>query len=191
MSFFFGFFPDENTNYKIRKVVGEVGRVFADFQIPVRWSKPETYHMTVLHIGENLSIFRRLIWRIRLKAIRFTPFKISFNTVKLGISRKYKELVYLDTKDGGDIMRATLLDMRKALKLKDEGNFVPHLTLGRVSKDLSDEEYSNLCKDLAVVAKGLDIGKIEFYVNDIKLIKSLDDNYCVLMNLVELSKIKS
>jgi len=191
MSFFFGFFPDENTNYKIRKVVGEVGRVFADFQIPVRWSKPETYHMTVLHIGENLSFLRRLIWRFRLKTICFTPFKVSFNTVKLGISRKYKELVYLDTKDGGDVMRTTLLDIRKALKLKGEGNFVPHLTLGRVSKDLSDEEYSNLCKDLAVVAKGLDIEKIEFYVNDIKLIKSSGDNYSVLMNLVELSKIKS
>jgi len=191
MSFFFGFFPDENTNYKIRKVVGEVGRVFADFQIPVRWSKPETFHMTVLHVGENLSFFRRLIWRFRLKTICFTPFKVSFNTVKLGISRRYKELVYLDTKDGGDIMRAILLDMRKALKLKDEGNFVPHLTLGRVSKDLSDEEYSNLCKDLAVVAKSLDIGKIEFYVNDIKLIKSSGDDYSVLMNLVELSKIKS
>jgi len=191
MSFFFGFFPDENTNYKIRKVVGEVGRVFADFQIPVRWSKPETFHMTVLYVGENLSFFRRLIWRFRLKTICFTPFKVSFNTVKLGISRKYKELVYLDTKDGGDVMRVILLDMRKALKLKDEGNFVPHLTLGRVSKDLSDEEYSNLCKDLAVVAKSLDIGKIEFYVNDIKLIKSSDDNYSVLMNLVELSKIKS
>jgi len=87
-------------------------------------------------------------------------------------------------------MREMLLDMRKALKLKDEGNFVPHLTLGRVSKDLSDEEYSNLCKDLAVVAKGLDIEKIEFYVNDIKLIKSSGDNYSVLMNLVDLSKTK-
>jgi len=191
MSFFFGFFPDENTNYKIGKVVGEVGRVFADFQIPVRWSKPGTYHMTVLHVGEKLSIFKRLIWRFKVKTIRFTPFKVSFNTVRLGISRKYKELVYLDTKDGGDVMRATLLDMRKALKLKDEGNFVPHLTLGRVSKDLTDEEYSNLCKDLAVVAKGLDIGKIEFFVNDIKLIKSSGDDYSVLMNLVDLSKIKA
>lgn len=191
MSFFFGFFPDENTNYKIRKVVGEVGRVFADFQIPVRWSKPETYHMTVLHVGEKLSIFKRLIWRFKLKTICITPFKVSFNTVKLGISRKYKELVYLDTKDGGDVMRATLLEMRKVLKLKDEGNFVPHLTLGRVSKDLSDEEYSNLCKDLAIVAKGLDIGKIEFYVNDIKLIRSSGDDYSVLMNLVDLSKIKA
>lgn len=190
MSFFFGFFPDENTNYKIRKVVGEVGRVFVDFQIPVRWSKPETYHMTVLHVGEKLSIFKRLIWRFKLKTICITPFKVSFNTVKLGISRKYKELVYLDTKDGGDVMRATLLEMRKVLKLKDEGNFVPHLTLGRVSKDLSDEEYSNLCKDLAIVAKGLDIGKIEFYVNDIKLIRSSGDDYSVLMNLVDLSKIK-
>ena len=191
MSFFFGFFPDEDTNYKIRKVVGEVGRVFDDFQIPVRWSKPETYHMTVLHVGEKLSFLKRLIWRFRLKTLPFKPFKVSFNTVKLGISRKYKELVYLDTKDGGDVMRTTLLDMRKVLKLKDEGNFVPHLTLGRVSKDLSNEEYSNLCKDLTIVAKGLDIGKIEFYVNDIKLIKSSEDNYSVLMNLVELSKIKS
>ena len=81
--------------------------------------------------------------------------------------------------------------MRKVLKLKDEGNFIPHLTLGRVSKDLTNEEYSNLCKDLAVVAKGLHINEIEFYVNDIKLIRSSGDDYCVLMNLVDLSKIKA
>ena len=36
MNFFLGFFPDEKSNYKIRKVVGEVGRIFDDFSIPVR-----------------------------------------------------------------------------------------------------------------------------------------------------------
>ena len=55
----------------------EVGRVFADFQIPVRWSKPETYHMTVLHVGERLSIFKRLVWRFKLKTICIKPFKVS------------------------------------------------------------------------------------------------------------------
>ncbi|MDD4382491.1 MAG: 2'-5' RNA ligase family protein [Candidatus Dojkabacteria bacterium] len=188
MNFFFGFFPDQNTNFKIRKVVGEVGTVFNDFDIPVRWSKPDTYHMTLLFLGERFNFINNILFRFKLRDIKFKPFKIVFNTVKLGISRKYKELVYLDVKEGGENLRELYLELRKRLNINDEGNFVPHLTLGRISKDLSTQEYSNICKDLSVVTKGLNIKDIEFYVDNLYLIKSSDGNYKVLMNLLDLSK---
>jgi 2'-5' RNA ligase len=189
MNFFFGFFPDQNTNFKVRRIVGEMGRVFEDFDIPVRWSKPNTYHMTLLYLGSRFNLVNNAFIRLKLKDFKFKPFKIVFNTVKLGISRRYKELVYLDVKEGGDDLRALYLELRKRLDIKDEGNFIPHLTLGRISKDLSTQEYSNICRDLSVVTKGLDIKKIEFYVDNLYLIKSSDGNYKVLINLLDLSKI--
>lgn len=188
MNFFFGFFPDQNTNFKVRKIVGEVGRVFEDFDIPVRWSKPDTYHVTLLYIGPRFNIINNIFIRFKLKDLKFKPFKIVFNTVKLGISRRYKELVYLDVKEGGDDLRALYLGLREKLNIKDEGNFVPHLTLGRISKDLSTQEYSNICKDLSVVTEGLHIKDVEFYVDNLYLIKSSDGNYKVLINLLDLSK---
>jgi 2'-5' RNA ligase len=117
-------------------------------------------------------------------------FKIKFNTVKLGISRRYKELIYLDLLEGGDEMRKLFLELEQVLKTRNEGNFTPHLTLGRVSKDLTNQEYSNICRDLQTVSKGLAVEDIEFVVDEIKLIKSIEGNYEVLMSFTDSSSIR-
>jgi 2'-5' RNA ligase len=190
MSFFIGIFPDKSTVNEIKKIVSEVGKVFDGFEIPVRWSKPEKYHMTLIHLGESLPFYKRLFFKYKLKTFSMKRFKIKFNTVKLGISRKYKELIYLDLLEGGDDMRELFLQVRNLLHLRENGNFIPHLTLGRVSKDLTDQEYSNICRDLSVVTKKIDINKTEFFVNELKLVKSTEGEYQVLMSFSDSSNIK-
>lgn len=187
MSFFLGIFPDENCKKPLEKVVKEVGMVFEGFEIPVRWSNPQNYHMTVIHLGENLSFFKKFLLKRKLKKLPLKKFKIKFNTVKLGISRKYKELIYLDLLEGGDEMRKLFLKLRAFLNIKYDRNFIPHFTLGRVSKELTDQEYSNICRDLSVVAKKLKISDIEFYVTEIKLVKSMEGGYQLLMNFTDFS----
>jgi 2'-5' RNA ligase len=181
MNHFLGFFPDEKSNYKIRTVVGEVGRIFKDFDIPVRWVKPESFHITLYFLGEDFSFLDRLMLKQKFKKISFKPFDISLGKVKLGISKKYKELVYIDVNEGGEELRAMLLDLRKNLKGKDRFLFVPHLTIGRVSKDLSMEEYRNLVKDIHNVTKGLKVKDIKFRVDSLYLVKSDEGNYSLLM----------
>jgi 2'-5' RNA ligase len=190
MSFFIGLFPDENTVNDIKKVVGEVGKVFDGFNIPVRWIKPEKYHMTLIHLGDSLPFYKRLFLKYKLKTFTLKRFKIKFNTVKLGISRKYKELIYLDILEGGEEMREFFLELRNTLHLQDDSNFLPHLTLGRVSKELTDQEYSNICRDLSIVTKKLDIDEIQFFVNELKLVKSTEEGYQVLMSFSDSSNIK-
>jgi len=190
MSFFIGIFPDDNTVNDIKRVVGEIGKVFDGFDIPVRWTKPDKYHMTLIHLGDSLPFYKRLFFKYKLKAFSLKRFKIKFNTVKLGISRKYKELIYLDLLEGGDDMRELFLELRNTLFLQEDGNFLPHLTLGRVSKELTDQEYSNICRDLGVVTKRLDIDKIQFFVNELKLVKSSEEGYKILMSFSDSSNIK-
>jgi 2'-5' RNA ligase len=190
MSFFIGLFPDDSTVNDIKKVVGEVGKVFDGFDIPIRWSKPEKYHVTLIHLGDSLPLHKRLILKYQLKNFTLKRFKIRFNTVKLGISRKYKELLYLDLLEGGDDMRELFFKLRNILNLQDDSNFLPHLTLGRVSKELTDQEYSNICRDLSVVTKKLDINKIQFFVNELRLVKSTEEGYQVLMTFSDSSNIK-
>jgi 2'-5' RNA ligase len=187
MNFFLGFFPDEKSKYSISKIIADIQEVFEDQQMPVRWSKPDSYHMTVLHIGNKLPFYRKILLKRKLKSFQLKNFNIRFNAIKLGISRKYKDLIYLDTKEGGEEMRDLLLIFRKTLGISDIGNFIPHLTLGRVSKDLTKQEYTNICKDLNFFSKKLDVQDISFEVNDIQLIKNDENNYEVLMNLSELS----
>ena len=181
MNYFLGFFPNQKANYKIRKIVGEVGRIFRDFDIPVRWVKPETFHISLYILGDRFNVFQRFLLPKKLKRIPFEPFTISFGKVKLGISRKYKELVYLDVNEGGEELRELLHMIRKEIPGKDSNTFVPHLTIGRVSKDLSEEEYRNLVKDIYNISKSLNIDEISFTVDEMYLVKSEEGNYFLLM----------
>lgn len=191
MNYFLGFFPDEKANYKIRKIVGEVGRIFKDFDIPVRWVKPETYHITLLSLGDRFNFFSKFLLSRKVKRIPFKPFDISLGKVKLGISRKYRELVYIDINDGGEELRELLLAARRYIKGNDSTTFVPHLTIGRVSKDLSEEEYRNLVKDIHNISKTLDIGSISFSVSEMYLIMSKEGDYSLLMKFDAKSNILS
>ncbi len=116
-----------------------------------------------------------------MKKVHIPKINVSFATVKVGISRNYKELVYLELKDGGEEMRELLLQLRKNLGGKDISMFVPHLTIGRISKDLSQEEYRNVAKDISRVSKKLKLEDIEFTVDTIYLIESKDGDYSFKM----------
>ena len=96
----------------------------------------------------------------------------------------------MDLLEGGEEMRKLYLELRNLLNLQDDGNFIPHLTLGRVSKELTDQEYANICRDLSVVTSRLDINKIQFFVNELKLVKSKNGEYQVLINFSDSSNIK-
>jgi 2'-5' RNA ligase len=181
MNYFLGIFPDEGANYKIRKVVGEVGRIFKDFDIPVRWVKPETFHISLYYLGDTFNIFQRFFFNRKIKKISIKPFTVRLGKVKLGISRKYRELVYIDLSEGGEEIRELYHQIKQTIKNKDYATFVPHLTIGRVSKDLSEEEYRNLLKDIHNISQSLHVRDISFTVTEIYLIKSKDGNYTPLI----------
>ena len=191
MNYFLGFFPSDEARNCIKKAVREVGKCFDGFEIPVRWLEPEMYQMTLLNLGNSMPFYKLIYYKYKLKPFYLRRFKVRFNTVKLGISRKYKELIYLDLLEGGDEMRKTFMELRKIFNLKSENNFVPHLTLGRVSKDLTNQEYSNVCRDLTRVSESIDVKEIEFYVSNLELVQNDDHSYKVLMNLNEIANTKS
>ena len=57
-------------------------------------------------------------------------------------------------------MRELYLQLKQISGEKSDINFIPHLTLGRVNKDLSGQESANIIKDLAIVSKKMDVNKI-------------------------------
>lgn len=177
MSYFLGFLPDKESNYKIRKTLGEVSIIFDGFEIPVRWVKPHTYHITLYYLGERYPFYKQYLLKKKLTKIHFESINISLNSVKVGISRNYKELIYIDLKDGGEQLRELLLEVRKAIGGKDSTMFVPHLTIGRISKDLSKEEYRNISLDVLRLSKELKLEDIHFTVNCMYLIESKNGVY--------------
>lgn len=183
MNLFLGFFPDDESRKKILEVVEGTKDVFEGFDIKVRWSDPKIYHMTVLFLGDKVTFPKILLYKQKLKKFAFRKFKVRFNSVKLGISRRYRELLYLDLLEGGDEMRQLYFELKKLTGTKEDVNFIPHLTLGRINKDLSTQEYMNIVKDLSVVTKQLKVNKIEFEVESIDLVKSEEGLYSVQVSI--------
>lgn len=182
MNFFLGVIPDDSANHKIRKVIGEIGRVFDGQQIPVRWVNPDTFHVTLLFVGKDISPVKLFLLRNKVKKISFKKFNISFKSVRLGISKRYKELVYLSVNNGEEDMRKITEQLDLKGDIRGANSFTPHLTLGRVSKELTEEEFKNLSKDLDMMSKNMNIEDINFDVNEIFLIKSKDNGYDIVMN---------
>ncbi len=171
MGYFLGFIPDKESINKIKQVIEEVSILFDDFGIPVRWSKPNSFHITLIYLGESMFFLYRMYLMYKLKNVCFRGFNIRFNTIKLGISKQQRGLIYLDLLEGGDELRDMFFSIEKKIKIANMSTFLPHLTIGRVNKDLSDEEYRNLVKDIQNVSKNMKIKDIQFFVNDISLIK--------------------
>ncbi|HHX99230.1 TPA: hypothetical protein GX533_00905 [Candidatus Dojkabacteria bacterium] len=183
MSIFVGFFPDDEIKTKIATVVVGVKDVFKDLGINVRWSEAGKYHVTLLFLSADTSPIKLLYYKFLLKKFSFKKFKIRFNSIKLGLSRKFRQLIYLDLLEGGEEMRGLYLTLKKLLKSKQDINFIPHLTLGRVNKDVSQQEYLNIVKDLNVLTKKLKVSDISFSVDSIDLVKSQDGKYSVEMSI--------
>lgn len=175
MGIFLGFIPDEKSNYKIRKVVGEIGRVFEGQEVAVRWVKPESYHITLLYIGNSLNFLSKFILLLKLKSFIVRKFTVVLDKANVGISRSYKELVFLSLKEGGDEVREMLYKLRTKVKVKENNVFIPHISLGRISKDITPEEFRNLNVDVRNENKNLDIPSISFEVDKLHLIESTQD----------------
>lgn len=177
MGFFLGFVPDKNSIQKISEVSDEIKEVFNGFGVDVRWVKPQGYHLTIVYLGEKINFFRKLYINFKLKKFKFNSFDVKLGRVKLGISRKYKELIFMEVQEGGDNMRELCLELRKILRLSNDVDFVPHLTLGRVSKELSPQENSNIVRDLTFMSKNLEKISIRFRVENIYMLKTVDGGY--------------
>jgi 2'-5' RNA ligase len=183
MSYFLGFVPDLESKSKIRRVLAEASTVFDDFDIPVRWVKPNTLHITLYYLGERVCILKEIFLKRKISKIRFKKIKVSFNCIKVGISRNYKELVYLDLKEGGEELRELLLQVRGIGGKQYTSMFVPHLTIGRISKDLTKGEHRNISNDVSRLSKELKLSDIQFTIDSMYLIESKNGDYSFKMKV--------
>lgn len=182
-NYFLGFFLDSTSNHKVRKVVGEVGRVFDGQDINVRWNKPDNYHISLLYIGLNINPINLFFIESKLKKIRIPRFKISLDKCDLGIVRHYKGLVYLSVKDGGEHLRDLVFTFRNTFNSGDASIYLPHLSLGRASKDLSNEEQRNIQSDLRNITPSLKLNEIVFDSTSLYLVESTNGDYKLLKKL--------
>jgi 2'-5' RNA ligase len=126
----------------VKKKLQEYQREWAD--LPVRFTKKDSLHLTVLFIGyvndeQTLDICRN----IREIGKKHQPFELGFNRICLGPSGKSPRLIWLEGKksealvnlkrDIEGIMALGQNDSRALAEIEKELKvFVPHITLARI-----------------------------------------------------------
>jgi 2'-5' RNA ligase len=129
--------PIESQKQKLREL-------FVNLDIPVNWVSQERMAITVLSIGHDLNQIQNIYYKFKLRDFKYDKFIISFGPPKIGMTSKYRELVYMPIEKGADELRELLLLIANKINFHRTHSFIPHLTLGRVSKDLSEQEFRNL-----------------------------------------------
>jgi len=153
--------------------------IFESQGINVNWVKEENFHVSIIFVGHDIGIVKKQLVKVSLNKLAFTPFKISIEKIKLGISSKYRELVYLSIDRGADELREELLRVVKTASVKREQAFIPHITLGSVSKELTNEEYRNLSSQIDIFNKKNKID-IEFDAEKLLFMESDLTNYRIV-----------
>jgi 2'-5' RNA ligase len=176
-----GFTLKERQRKDISAISENIGSVFDGQEIPVRWVNPDNYHITVQFLGYT-SIFRKIYLNLKLRRFTLNNFDISIGNIRLGRSRRFKGMVFLDFAKGGEDLRDLRLQLSNLLGIKDNNQFVPHITIGRINKDLTNQEYSNLIRDIENVTKDWELSEIKFRVEELSLIENKEEIYTVVKN---------
>jgi len=170
-NYFLGLFPDPEVSKRIAKTTIEIRKIFASQGINVKWVEPEKYHLSLLFIGHQISFLRKLIIKNRVNNYHFSPFNIEISGFKAGISNRYRELVFMTIGQGADQLRELVTDLSMKTGVQRDQVFIPHITLGRVGKDLTDQEYSNILTEVKEIVMLEPIiwqaKKIDFVLNDL------------------------
>jgi 2'-5' RNA ligase len=144
-NYFLAIFPPDECAAEIFKSRQKIEGPFDSLDIPVRWTLENHLHISILFFGNDLNFLQ--LFMIKRKIAKFhieKPFEVSFSSPKIGISNRYHELIYLPVEQGAEELRELLLSISNQLHFTRDHSFIPHLTLGRVSKDLSDQEFRNI-----------------------------------------------
>lgn len=172
MSFFVGFYPNKEVCKQIKEVSNGIKSTFDGLNLDVRWSKREDYYISIVYLGENPPFWKMLYFKHKMANFSFKKFDIQFGAIKVGSSKRNKGLIFLEVLEGGDDIRELCLALRKSLRLKQDINLIPKITLGRLNKEMSQQEYSNLVKGISTISKSLKIKDIKFSVDNIEILKA-------------------
>lgn len=179
MSYFLGIFPSEVEKGRMAQLLPRYTGIFDTHEISVYYPDASKYHLTLLHLGNSLSPLKRLKISRTLRNFKYKSFEARINGVKLGFSQKRSpELLHFMVTDENNELRNIVSQLSNMLGVKRESAFIPHITIGRVRKEISALEYQNLSDSVKSVNKRIfSEADLSFYPTEIRLVKSVDGEY--------------
>lgn len=154
----------------IKRDIGELIDILKKYNVDVKWVLHEKLHLTLKFLGNTpevlLSKIRESLFNVVLS---YEPFYIKICSTGVFPNRRHPRVIWVGVEDSG-ILKKLIRDIEDSMALlgyqKEDKEFYPHLTLGRVR---SQKGIANIINELDNF-KGRDFGSIN--VESIKLMKS-------------------
>ncbi|ABR31012.1 hypothetical protein SU69_05885 [Thermosipho melanesiensis] len=151
---------------EVRSVAEDVISKLKKMGFKASWVSPENLHLTLFFLGEiDKEKVELLAEKFHRRLIGFPSF--SFNVNEFGFFRfKHLPRVFFLKVEQSKILQTLYLEMRSEMKklrisFDDKGNFVPHITLGRLK--YSPENWEELVKDIDVPKMVVPVDKVIIY----------------------------
>jgi 2'-5' RNA ligase len=168
MKYSLGFRLNKEVCTQLEEFSSEVEKIFQGQDIPVRWTDRDNFKIS-LHDYSELSVIEKFMISRRLSKFIDSSIDISLYRVKLGVSKRMKDLIYISIDKGGEELRELKSVLSSKLTMKDSSIFVPHIVIGRISKDVTKQEASNIIKAFESLQRN--ITGVEFQVGELSLIE--------------------
>lgn len=102
-------------------------------EIPVRWTKPNNIHITLVFLGYLSDEELEEICKITKEIVsKHTPFDINLTRICYGPTDKKPPRMIWATGEKSEEFTALKNDLDKLLSVSEGRQFVPHITLGRI-----------------------------------------------------------
>ena len=150
----------KNVKEEIIRIQKEIGNEL----IKAKWLKENHIHLTLKFLGEveenKLDKIKEL-----LRNIRFEQFKIYSSNIGFFPNENYIRVLWIGLKSDKIIELQKKIDNELLKLFPKEKKFEPHITLARIKYIKDKDKFKELIKNIKVE-------KIEFKVDNFKLIKS-------------------
>lgn len=137
----------------------KVGAISKELQeklrgVPIRWVSPDLYHLTLQFLGEVPDVkIRHIAPRLAAVAENFPRIPVRLSGAGCFPSLRNAQTIWLGL-DNNPKLRQLAEDLRGALLplgFEDETRFKPHLTLGRLDRNASDEQKARVAQQVTAI----------------------------------------
>lgn len=118
----------------------------------IRWVNPDNFHITLKFLGNTSEDKIDVISEVINNTVKpFSMFKIDFDSTGVFGSRYKPRVIWFGIKDNEQLKRLgveLINNIDDSGIPKDRQNFVPHLTIGRITKIVDKHTFNNKIKEV-------------------------------------------
>lgn len=163
---------------EIHKKLGQVSHTLRQNlpAVPVRWVNPDNIHLTLKFLGDvslsNLEILQNIL---ASEINTYPQFEISVGELGAFPNQRRPRILWIGVKSPPELKEMQFnieTNLERLGYPREDRPFSPHLTLGRLNRNVSDQDFEKITKVLTTLNVGFlgadRVKEVNLYRSDLK-----------------------